>query len=251
MSFDPRITAILNALSLEEKAKLCCGCSFDGDPRVAGYTYPVPRFSLPQLLLSDSASGVNTSPISCLSYPCGTAVASPWNPALSGRIAALVADEALSVGVHVILGPGVNIHRSALGGRNFEYYSEDPLLAGRIAAAFCTGLQSSGVSSCVKHFAANNQETNRQSVDMIVSQRALREIYLRPFELAIRTARPWFVMTAYNALNGTNCSENADLVGVLRGEWGFEGGVMTDWESACSCTRTGLVLCLPQWRADR
>jgi beta-glucosidase len=157
-------------------------------------------------------------------------MASSWNTELITRFGVLIGNEARALGIHVILGPGVNIHRSPLGGRNYEYYSEDPLLAGRMTASVVTGLESEGVGACPKHFTANNQETSRECIDTIISQRALREIYLKPFEIAVTTAHPLFIMTGCSGVNGVNCGENAELLQkVLRGDWGFEGAVMTDW----------------------
>src|SRR4051794_24581971 len=167
-------------------------------------------------------------PATC--FPPAVTLASSWDPELVRSIGEALGREARSQGVDIVLGPGVNIKRSPLCGRNFEYYSEDPLLAGRLAGAMVAGLQSQGVGACVKHFAANNQETDRLRVSADVDARTLREIYLAAFEYIVTTAAPWTVMAAYNRINGVHAAQNGWLLTeILRQEWGFDGVVMSDW----------------------
>ena len=184
---------------------------------------------VPPVTTTDGPSGLRLSAYASL-LPSGTALASTWNADLVRELAALHGEEMLRKGSDVLLSPGMNIHRDPLCGRNFEYFSEDPLITGRMAAAIVQGVQTAGVSACPKHFAANNQETNRTRHDSRVSERALREIYLRGFEICIREAKPKTLMTSYNQINGVWAHYHHDLVTtVLRDEWGYEGVVITDW----------------------
>jgi beta-glucosidase len=162
--------------------------------------------------------------------PCGTGFGATWDTGIVRRLGNLLGLEAKSKGAHILLGPTVNIQRSPLGGRGFEFFGEDPVLSGLLAAAYCNGVQDEHIITAIKHFVCNDQEDKRMSVNITVSDRALREIYLLPFMLAIRDSNPGAIMTAYNKLNGTHCSENVKLLrDILRGEWGWQGLLMSDW----------------------
>ena len=243
------IKEVISAMTLEEKCILLVGGNaakaFDGIgnsekgvPGAAGTVNGIPRLGVPQIVLADGPAGLRISPeregdertFYCTGFPIATLLSSTWNTDLVEKVGQAMGNEVLEYGVDVILGPGANIHRNPLCGRNFEYYSEDPLLSGETAAAMIKGIQSNGVGTSIKHFFANNQELNRLANDAIVSERALREIYLKNFEIAIRKAAPWTIMTSYNYVNGIHAAENRRvLTDILRGEWGFEGAVMSDW----------------------
>ena len=245
------IDEVLNAMTLEEKAKLLVGGanSFFGTTAVvggeadlvagaAGTTAAIQRLGIPATVLTDGPAGVRIDPTRkndtntyyATGFPIGTCLASTWNTELVGRVGEAIGNETMEYRCDVILGPGMNLHRNPLCGRNFEYYSEDPLLTGKIAAAYIRGVQSQGVGVSAKHFAVNSQETDRTSVDERLSQRAAREIYLRGFEIAVRESDPWTIMASYNRINGQFSMGNHDLLTrILRDDWGYKGMVMTDW----------------------
>jgi beta-glucosidase len=225
---------LLTELTVAEKASLTSGSGF-------WYTAPVERLGVPRIMVSDGPHGLRAQPgesdhlglggsLPATCFPTASAVASAWDPELLGRIGAALAQEARACNLSVILGPGINMKRSPLCGRNFEYFSEDPFLAGELAVGIVDGIQSRGVGTSVKHYAANNQESDRLRVDARVDERTLREIYLPAFERVVKGAQPWTVMCAYNKVNGRSCSENSWLLTtVLRDEFGFEGLIVSDW----------------------
>ncbi len=193
----------------------------------------LPEYGVPNVMTADGPAGLRiwkTCGIFTTAFPCATLLACTWDPDLAEQVGAAAADELKENNLGLWLAPAVNIHRSPLCGRNFEYYSEDPLLAGKVAAAMVRGIQSKKIGACAKHFACNNKETNRKDSDSRVSERALREIYLKAFEIIVKESQPYMIMTSYNLINGVQASENKDLLtGVLRGEWGYTGLVTTDW----------------------
>ncbi len=225
---ETRVSDLMNRLTPDEKISLLAGTEFT--------TQPIPRLNVPPMAMADAGQGVRGGMESTLgpatAFPSGVAMAATWNPGLIGRVGGAIGVEAQNkgTGVQVLLGPAVNIQRSPLGGRNGEYFSEDPFLAGRLAVAYIRGMQGTGTVACIKHFAANNEEADRFTVNVQVSERALREIYLPAFEAGVKDGGVWTVMSSYNLLNGPHASANPYLLtDVLKRGWGFDGLVMSDW----------------------
>ena len=243
-----RVADLLSQMTLDEKIHVLKGAgigsavgmgdSETGIPGAAGVIVPTPRLGIPTIYLSDGPAGLRIEPTRegdtdtyyATAFPIATLLASTWNTDLVEAVGNAMGEEALAYGVDVILGPGANIQRHPFNGRNFEYFSEDPLLTGAMGAAIVNGIERNGVGTSVKHFVANNQETNRNNNNVIVSERALREIYLKGFEIIVKKSQPWSIMTSYNKVNGIYTSEDKRLLtDILRDDWGFEGLVMTDW----------------------
>ena len=253
------IDEVLKAMTLEEKATLLVGGAraviVDGVPTgtaakvpgAAGNTRPIDRLGIPGTVLADGPAGLRISPTRdgasqtfyCTGFPVGTLLASSWDLDLVEAVTTAMGQEVHEYGVDVLLAPGMNIHRNTLCGRNFEYFSEDPLLSGKMASAYVKGIQKNDVGVSVKHYAVNNQETNRNEDNARVSERALREIYLKNFEIAIKESAPWTVMSSYNQLNGEYTQQKKDLLTtILRDEWGYNGIVMTDWGSKAGTVKS-------------
>ena len=273
LSAQPKLSAdnvdeVLKALTLEEKAALCVGSGWDSmlgitsssDVLVsgaAGTTRAVERLGIPMTVTADGPAGVRINPTRegdsrtyyATGFPVGTAIASSWDTELVENMTKAMGNEVLEYGVDVLLSPAMNIHRNPLCGRNFEYFSEDPVLSGKISAAYVRGVQSNGVGTSVKHFAVNNQETNRAENDSRVDTRALREIYLKGYEITVKESQPWTIMSSYNKLDGEYTQQSYDLLTkILRDEWGFEGIVMTDWgnkEGTVKAVAAGNDLMMP------
>ena len=273
------VDAVIASMTLEEKAALLVGANqgvlYGGSAESADYkipstasiyrnrmgvggsTYGFPHLGITNIVMADGPAGLRLSvkhdgeegDFYCTAFPVGTALASSWNTGLVRRIGAAMGEEARSYGVDIILAPGMNLHRNPLNGRNFEYYSEDPLVSGKIAAAMVYGIQSQNVGTSVKHFAVNSQETNRKDNDAILSKRALRELYLKGFEIVVREAHPWTVMSSYNRINGLYTQEDPQLLKtILRDEWGFVGIVLSDWtakRNTAAQVRAGNDLMMP------
>jgi len=224
---EDRIEDLVAQMTLEEKVSMLAGAD-------DWHTVPVERLGIPAIKVTDGPNGARGSrqrggPSSAC-FPVGVALAATWNPELVRQVGQALAEEVKAKGAHILLAPTVNIHRSPLAGRNFECYSEDPYLTGRMAVAYIDGLQSMGVGACIKHFVGNDSEFERTTMSSEIGERALREIYLVPFWTAVKEVKPWAVMSSYNKLNGTWCNENAGLLlGILKGEWRFDGIVISDW----------------------
>jgi len=274
-STDERVSDLLEQMTIEEKIHLLKGSGIgsamgrnepnEGIPGAAGVIVPTPRLGIPTVYLSDGPAGLRIEPTRknddkkyyATAFPIATLLASTWNTDLVESVGKAMGKEALEYGVDVILGPGVNIQRHPFNGRNFEYYSEDPLLTGFLGAAMVNGIESNGVGTSVKHYVANNQETKRNNNDVIVSDRAMREIYLKGFEIIVKKSQPWTIMSSYNKINGTYTSESKELLTqVLRDDWGYKGVVMTDWfggNDAAAQIKAGNDLLEPgtkfQWNA--
>jgi beta-glucosidase len=245
------IQAIVAQMTLEEKAALCTGAS-------AWSTTPVGRIGLPELVVSDGPHGIRRQPdihamaqksLPATCFPTASSLAATWDADLLYEMGQALAEEAIALNVDVLLGPGVNMKRTPLCGRNFEYFSEDPYLAGELAASLINGIQSKGVGTSLKHYAANNQEFERFAISAEIDERTLREIYLPAFETAVTKAKPWTVMCAYNKVNGTYASEHHRLlIDILKNEWGFEGFVVSDWGAVhdrVAALQAGLDLEMP------
>lgn len=245
------VRQLVSQMTLEEKAAICTGAN-------AWQTVPLERLGIPSMWVSDGPHGVRRAadpdqmmsknvPATC--FPTASALAATWDRDLVYELGQALGEECIALNVDLLLGPGVNIKRSPLGGRNFEYYSEDPYLAGELAASFVKGVQSKGVGTSLKHFAANNQESERFTINAKVDERTLREIYLAGFERVVKQAQPWSVMCAYNLLNGTLCSQHRWLLtDVLKDEWGYEGFVVSDWGAVSdrvASLAAGLALEMP------
>jgi beta-glucosidase len=256
MAAQPKLTKdniqeVLDAMTLQEKATLLVGSGWGSMtagsltassdvlvPGAAGTTRAIPRLGIPQTVLSDGPAGLRIDPTRpndpntyyCTGFPVGTVLASTWNTQLVQDLTNAMGNEVKEYGADVLLAPGMNLHRNPLCGRNFEYFSEDPFLSGKIAAAYVNGIQSNGVGVSAKHFAFNNQETNRMENDSRISQRAIRELYLKGFEIMVKESDPWTIMSSYNKINGEYTQQSRDLLTtILRDEWGFNGIVVTDW----------------------
>ena len=265
------VKKVVAAMTLEEKVNLLVGVgAWNGNdiaqeikdaknliPGCAGQTYPIPRLGIPSVMLPDGPGGLRINPTRqndektyyCTSFPVATVLAQSWNQQLVEEVGVAIGDEVKRYGADCLLAPALNLHRNPLLGRNFEYYSEDPLISGKTAAAMVRGVQSNGVGATIKHYALNNQETNRMANDAQLDQQTARELYLKGFEIAVRESQPWAVMTSYNKINGTYAPENITLIdSILRQEWGFEGMVMTDWgggRDAIATVKAGNDLLMP------
>ena len=249
---DENIDHLLARMSLEEKALLTSG-------RDAWSTQPIERLDIPHIWMADGPHGLRRAPstdtwgygdqLPATCFPTASALSATWDVDLVSEVGAALGDEARALGVNLLLGPGVNIKRSVLGGRNFEYFSEDPYLSGKLGAAYINGVQARGVGTSLKHFVANNVETERMWANSNVDERTLNEIYMTPFEIAVREAQPWSVMACYNRVQGVYGTQSPDmLTRKLKQEWGFKGIVVSDWDAVIDRVegiRAGMHLEMP------
>lgn len=258
MNLYEEASSIVKRLSLEEKCKFCCGIDF-------WETFGIEEFNIPSIMLCDGPHGlrkettekfmfISTKVVKSTCFPTATALASTFDEKLINRMGKALGEECRKEDVAVLLSPGINIKRLPICGRNFEYFSEDPYLSGKMGSALIKGIQSKGVAACIKHFTANNQEKYRMTVNSIIDERALREIYLKGFEIAIKESNPWSVMMAYNKLNGQYCSENKYLIqNTLRNEWNYKGCIISDWggvNDIISSINNGLNIEMPGYKDD-
>ena len=258
MNLYEEASSIVKRLSLEEKCKFCCGIGF-------WETFGIEEFNIPSIMLCDGPHGlrkettenfmfISTKVVKSTCFPTATALASTFDEKLINRMGKALGEECRKEDVAVLLSPGINIKRLPICGRNFEYFSEDPYLSGKMGSALIKGIQSKGVAACIKHFTANNQEKYRMTVNSIIDERALREIYLKGFEIAIKESNPWSVMMAYNKLNGQYCSENKYLIqNTLRNEWNYKGCIISDWggvNDIISSINNGLNIEMPGYKDD-
>ncbi|HZC40137.1 MAG TPA: glycoside hydrolase family 3 N-terminal domain-containing protein, partial [Streptosporangiaceae bacterium] len=250
-----RIDALIARLSLEQKTRLLTGAA-------TWTTHAEPAIGLRAMVMSDGPVGLRDTTGSeedqAATTPCPTAVAASWDPGLAREIGSLLAAEARRKGVDILLAPTINLHRTPLGGRHFECFSEDPYLTAQIGGGYVDGLQRHGVAATIKHYVANDSETDRFSYEAVIAEQPLRELYLRPFEDIIAGSRPWLVMAAYNSVNGPTMTENELLASPLKSEWGFDGLVVSDWTAvrttaAAACAATDLAMPGPHtpWSAGR
>ena len=258
------IEHIISDLSTIEKIQLVTGLGYDSSPPgIMGFTRAIPRHKIPHLAFVDGPQGIRLDwsdsdasfALRPTAFPSATALASTWDNQLVKKVGMAMGLEGRILGVDIILGPGINLHRNPLGGRNFEYYSEDPILTGRLATVMVQGIQSQGVGATLKHFVANNSETNRGALNEVIDEKSLRELYLRGFEIAVKDGKPRAVMTAYHLVNGEHTSQSKRLItDILSDEWGFNGLVMTDWSSGDNPPQqisAGVSIIMPGSQNDR